>query len=637
LAKNCLRQVELQKLYCTNAPTAFRKIHDVDISEFPPEKIRNFCIIAHIDHGKSTLADRILELVGAISKSSDNKQVLDKLQVERERGITVKANSASVVYSYDDKEFILNLIDTPGHVDFSYEVTRSLRACQGVLLLVDANSGVQAQTVSNFYQAFAANLEIIPVINKIDLPAAKPEVVKQQLQNLFDIEPKDVLLASGKLGIGVKEILDAVVERVPPIKTDGPHGNTRAFLFDSWFDQYQGAINLIQVVDGVLRLKNIVVSNKTGCEYTIKTLGLLTPERLPQTALYPGQIGYFTCNMRSTKEAIIGDTFSLKDKPTESLIEIDPAKPMVFAGVYPFNPSEHPALKRSIEKLVLNDASVTVNMESSPVLGLGWRLGFLGILHMEVFRQRLENEFDADVVVTTPSVPYKVVIKGESNIKKLGKEIVISNPADWITERSCVERYMEPTVLGTIITPTDYFSSILELCNDRRAEQKNIENIDQTRLNMQFVFPLGEIATNFYDDLKSLTSGYASFDYEDYGYQESDLVRLDVALNGENCQELSSIVHSSKVRVKGKQIVFNLKQEVPRQQFNIAIQAKVGSKIVAREDLKALKKDVTAKCYGGDISRKMKLLKHQAEGKKRMKRIGNVEVSKETFIKVLTK
>jgi len=612
-------------------------VKDIDLVNFPPEKIRNFSIVAHIDHGKSTLADRILEMVGAIDTASTNKQVLDSLQVEKERGITVKAQSASVLYNYQGEDYILNMIDTPGHVDFSYEVTRSLRACQGVVLLVDANQGVQAQTVSNFYLAFANDLEILAVMNKIDLPGADPEGVKVQLRSLFDVEEDQVLAISAKMGIGVKELLDRVVERVPPPTTLGTDTSLRLFMFDSWFDRYQGAIQLVQVVDGVLTAKNIVVSSSTKKEYKVKEVGLMTPFPHPCPALYPGQVGYLISNMRTAKEAVIGDTFYAKDKPVEPLMCIEPAKPMVFAGVYPFNPGEIKELKAALEKLCLNDNSVSLHMETSIALGQGWRLGFLGVLHMEVFTQRLEQEFNAQVVVTAPSVPYKIKMKNEKGSKKrAGQEIMVSNPSEW-EEKSEVSVYQEPMVLGTIISPAEYLSTILDVCHDRRGEQRSVENIDQTRLNIQFLFPLNEVVTNFFDELKSVTSGYASFDYEDAGYQPSDLHRMDLLLNGKIIHELSTICHASKLRLRAKAVVFKMKNELPRQQFNISIQAAVGSKILARDDLKALRKDVTAKCYGGDIGRKMKLLKFQAEGKKKMKKFGNIEINKDTFIKILTK
>jgi len=623
-----------RRLYSENAAP----IRSIDLKDFPPEKIRNFSIVAHVDHGKSTLADRILEIVGAIHVSSDNKQVLDKLQVERERGITVKAQSVSVLYRYNNEDYILNLIDTPGHVDFSYEVKRSLRACQGVLLLVDANQGVQAQTVSNFYLAFSNNLEIIPVINKIDLPNANPEAVREQLFTLFEMEPERVMLISAKLGTGVKQLLDNVVKYIPPpeISTSTSSKDLQLFLFDSWFDKYKGAINLVQVKRGILKNTSTIVSCKSKKEYSIKSLGLMTPEPFECDSLYPGQVGYVVCNMKSAKEAIIGDTYHLKDNPVDMLLEIEPAKPMLYAGFYPFHASEHRSMKQALERLCINDASVVASDESSPALGYGWRLGFLGVLHMEVFSQRLEQEYQAEVLITAPSVTYRLIIKGDGHKKKYGDIVQVSNPADWL-DRLVVEEYQEPIVSATIITPSDYLSPLLDLCNQRRGEQVSIVYIDQTRLNMQYILPLNEVASDFYDELKSRSSGYASFDYEDAGYRKSDLVKLCVMLNGNIVDELSFIVHASKARTEAKKLASRLKDELPRQQFSIAIQATVNGQVYAREDLKALKKDVTAKCYGGDISRKMKLLKKQAAGKKRLKQIGNIQISKDTFINILTK
>jgi len=610
-------------------------IKDVDLKNFPPHKIRNFSIVAHVDHGKSTLADRILEIVGAISTSSQNKQVLDTLQVERERGITVKAQTVSVLYLYEGEYYILNIIDTPGHVDFSYEVTRSLRACQGVLLLVDANQGVQAQTVSNFYKAFANNLEIIPVINKIDLPNADVEGVSEQMFSLFEVDPENIFQISAKFGTGVQKLLDGVVKLIPPPPVNSPDSDVQLFLFDSWFDRFKGAINMVQVNQGVLTESMTVVSCKTNKEYLIKSLGVLTPEEFKCSKLYPGQVGYIVCNMKSAKEAVIGDTFHIKDRPTPPLLEIESSKPMLYAGVYPLNPAEHKELRNALEKLCINDASVSVSEESSLALGHGWRLGFLGVLHMEVFSQRLEQEFNAEVIVTAPSVPYQLKIKGEKNIKEHGNIKVVSNPCDWL-EWTKVSEYLEPMVTATIITPVDYLSTIMELCNERRGEQIAIVNIDQTRLNMQYNFPLNEVATDFFDDLKSRSSGYASFDYEDAGYRSSDVVKLSVLLNGNTIEELSCIVHASKAKDKGKLLVNRLKEELPRQQFSIAIQAAVGSKILARANVQAVRKDVTAKCYGGDISRKMKLLKFQAIGKARMKKVGNIQIAKDTFINILS-
>ncbi|GCC36395.1 hypothetical protein chiPu_0014889 [Chiloscyllium punctatum] len=488
----------------------------------------NFSIIAHVDHGKSTLADRLLEITGAIVKTDRNRQVLDKLQVERERGITVKAQTVSLFYHHEGKTYLLNLIDTPGHVDFSYEVSRSLSACQGVLLIVDANEGIQAQTVANFFLAFESQLMIIPVINKVN--------------------------------------------------------------------KYNGLYIL---------------------------------------PLRAGQVGYLIAGMKEVKEAQIGDTFHLQKQPVEPLAGFKPAKPMVFAGMYPIDQSEYTNLRKAVEKLTLNDSSVTVHRDSSPALGAGWRLGFLGLLHMEVFNQRLEQEYNASVILTAPTVPYKAVLSSSKLIKEYGEEeITILNPCHF-PDRLHVKEYLEPIVTGTILTPDDYIGKIISLCQSRRAIQKNMVYIDDHRLMMQYLFPLNEIVVDFYDSLKSLSSGYASFDYEDAGYQVADLIKMDFYLNGKCVEELATIVHREKAYSTGKAIAERLKDTIPQQLFEIAIQAAIGSKVIARETIKAVRKNVLAKCYGGDITRKMKLLKRQAEGKRRMRKIGNVEIPKDAFINVL--
>nr|XP_040148418.1 translation factor GUF1, mitochondrial isoform X3 [Ictidomys tridecemlineatus] len=536
------------------------------MSKFLVEDIRNFSIIAHVDHGKSTLADRLLELTGTIDKTKNNKQVLDKLQVERERGITVKAQTASLFYSFQGKQYLLNLIDTPGHVDFSYEVSRSLSACQGVLLVIDANEGIQAQTVANFFLAFEAQLTVIPVINKIDLKNADPDMVEKQIEKVFDIPSDECIKISAKLGTNVESVLQAVIERIPP---------------------------------------------------------------------YAGQVGYLIAGMKDVTEAQIGDTLYLHNHPVEPLPGFKSAKPMVFAGMYPVDQSEYNNLKSAIEKLTLNDSSVTVHRDSSLALGAGWRLGFLGLLHMEVFNQRLEQEYNAAVILTTPTVPYKAVLSSAKLIKEYRqKEITIINPAQF-PDKPKVTEYLEPIVLGTIITPDEYTGKIMMLCQARRAVQQNMMFIDQSRVMLKYLFPLNEIVVDFYDSLKSLSSGYASFDYEDAGYQTAELVKMDILLNGNIVEELVTIVHKDKAHTVGKTICERLKDTLPRQLFEIAIQAAIGSKIVARETVKPYRKNVLAKCYGGDITRKMKLLKRQAEGKKRMRKIGNIEVPKDAFIKVL--
>ncbi|XP_042217972.1 translation factor GUF1, mitochondrial-like isoform X2 [Homarus americanus] len=561
-----------------------------NLASFPLDRIRNFSIIAHVDHGKSTLADRILELTGAIKKNTDNKQVLDKLQVERERGITVKAQTASIFYEYSGQNYLLNLIDTPGHVDFTYEVSRSLAACQGAILLVDANEGVQAQTVANFYLAFTNEIAIIPVLNKIDLKNANPARVKEQLMNLFEIDPDEVLL---------------------------------------------GVVCLILVVDGTLKKGDHVTSSHSGKSYEVKDLGILTPRETTVPQLFTGQVGYFTANIRSAKEAQVGDTFHLKGAVCKPLQGFKAAKPMVFGGVYPMDQRDHPALRAAIERLCLNDGSVSVSVESSSALGQGWRLGFLGLLHMDVFNQRLEQEHGAQVITTTPSVPYKIKVHGTRVIREYGgEEIIITNPSLW-PDKSHIAETSEPFVLGTIISPDAYMGAIMGLCQGRRGVQHSMKNLDHSRVVMQYKLPLNEIVVDFYDTLKSLSSGYATFDYEDLGFELSHLVKLDILLNGHVIQELSTIVHISQARTMGKHICEKLRETLPKQLFQIAIQAAVGGEILARTNIKAMRKDVLAKCYGGDISRKMKLLKRQAEGKKRMKMYGNIEIPRETFINIL--
>uniref|UniRef100_A0A667GJD4 GTP binding elongation factor GUF1 n=1 Tax=Lynx canadensis TaxID=61383 RepID=A0A667GJD4_LYNCA len=566
--------------------TSAERKEKIDMSRFSVENIRNFSIIAHVDHGKSTLADRLLELTGTIDKTKNNKQVLDKLQVERERGITVKAQTASLFYNWEGKQYLLNLIDTPGHVDFSYEVSRSLSACQGVLLVVDANEGIQAQTVANFFLAFEAQLSVIPVINKIDLKNADPERVEKQIEKVFDIPSDECIKISAKLGTNVERVLQAVIERIPPPKVHRKNP-LRALVFDSTFDQYRGVIANVALFDGVVSKGDKIVSAHTKKIHEVNEVGVLNPNEQPAHKLYAGQVGYLIAGMKDVTEAQIGDTLYLHKQPVEPLPGFKSAKPMVFAGMYPIDQSEYNNLKSAIEKLTINDSSVTVHRDSSLALGAGWRLGFLGLLHMEVFNQRLEQEYNASVILTTPTVPYKAVLSSAKLIKA------------------------------------------------RRAVQKNMIFIDQNRVMLKYLFPLNEIVVDFYDSLKSLSSGYASFDYEDAGYQTAELVKMDILLNGNIVEELITIVHKDKAHSVGKAICERLKDSLPRQLFEIAIQAAIGSKIIARETVKAYRKNVLAKCYGGDITRKMKLLKRQAEGKKKLRKVGNIEVPRDAFIKVL--
>ncbi|XP_029297418.1 translation factor GUF1, mitochondrial isoform X2 [Cottoperca gobio] len=606
----------------------------IDMSKFPVDRIRNFCIIAHIDHGKSTLADRLLEMTGAIAKTVKNKQVLDKLQVERERGITVKAQTASLIYSHQGQQYLLNLIDTPGHVDFSYEVSRSISACQGVLLIVDANQGIQAQTVANFYLAFEAQMAIIPVINKIDLKNADPERVEKQIEKVFDLSCEECIRVSAKLGTNVEMVLQAIVDRIPPpvASIDDPF---KALVFDSNFDHYRGVVANIAVFGGQVKKGNKIVLAHLGKTFEVNELGLLRPHEHPTQKLCAGQVGYIVAGMKDVKEAQIGDTLYLQDQPVETLPGFKPAKAMVFAGMYPMDQTEYPALRNAIERLTLNDSSVTVQRDSSVALGAGWRLGFLGLLHMEVFNQRLEQEHNASVIVTAPTVPYKAVLSSPKLIKEHGSEVItIVNPAQF-PEKSVVSEYLEPMVLGTIITPDTYTGKIMTLSLKRRGIQKNMVYIDEQRVMMKYLFPLNEIVVDFYDNLKSLSSGYASFDYENADYQAADLIKMNFLINGEPVEELITIVHRDHAYNTGKAMCERLKESIPRQMFEVAVQAAIGSKIIARETIKAYKKNVLAKCYGGDITRKMKLLRRQAEGKKKLRRIGCVEVPKDAFINVL--
>ncbi|KAL3880372.1 hypothetical protein ACJMK2_032616 [Sinanodonta woodiana] len=638
IQKSLSRRNLLKHTRCFScAPTLNEKKKVIpDLSQFPVENIRNFCIIAHIDHGKSTLADRLLEVTGTISKSDKNEQVLDRLQVERERGITVKAQTATLFYSYNGQSYMLNLIDTPGHVDFNYEVSRSLTACQGVILLVDANQGVQAQTVANFYLAFEADLTIIPVLNKIDLKNAKPEVVMEQMKNIFEIEPKDVLKVSAKLGTGVNELLEAIVERIPPPKADVMKP-LRALVFDTYYDQYRGVITDVAVIDGCIKKGDKLQSSNTKKSYQVQDLGIHQVDEILTHCLYAGQVGYVVMNMKNVKEGQIGDTLVHEGSDVQPHPGFKQAKPMVFAGVYPTDQSKYDELRSAIEKLTLNDSSVSIHIDHSPALGQGWRLGFLGLLHMDVFQQRLEQEFSANVIVTAPNVPYKVKIFGAKNIKMYGgEEVTVLNPC-LMPEQEIIKEYYEPLVRGTIIAPDDYVGEMTNLCLGRRGVMKEQIYIDSKRIMFTVILPLNEILVDFYDDLKAVTSGYASFDYEDHGYVPSNLVKITYLLNGKEVEELTMINHVTTARTLARRVCLKLKENIPRQLFKISVQAAVGGNIIAREDIPAYRKDVLAKCYGGDITRKTKLLKQQAEGKKKMRAIGNIDVPKDVFITVLKK
>ena len=606
----------------------------IDLSLFPPDRIRNFCIIAHVDHGKSTLADRLLEITGTISRDAKNEQVLDRLPVERERGITVKAQSAALIHQRHGESYLLNLIDTPGHVDFNFEVSRSLRACQGVILLIDANQGIQAQTVANFFLAFELDLTIIPVLNKIDLKLAKPEEVSKQVMQLFDMNYNDILRISAKYGTGVTDILDAVVDRIPsPVCVSSEP--CRALLFDSWYANYRGVGCSVAMTNGRLQKGDKITLVHSQRTYEVSELGVMHPDEVETDVLYAGQVGYMYANMRNTNEATVGDTICHQDEPVEALPGFHTAKPMVFAGIFPIDQSQFTSLKSAIEKLLLNDSSVSVGMDSSAALGQGWRLGFLGLLHMDVFCERLEQEFSTAVIITTPNVPYRVRIHGEKNIKLYGTdELTILNPCN-LPDPSIIVEYSEPFVNGTVMAPDSCTGSIMSIIRDRRGECTEQTTLENGFSIYKVTFPLSEIIVDFFDELKSVTSGYGSFDYEDAGYRSSSLVRLDVYLNSQPVEEMTHITHVSQARSVARRIALQLKQNLDPHLFQIAIQIKVGAKVIAREDIKALRKDVTAKLYGGDVTRRMKLLKRQAEGKKVMRKIGKINVPKEVFISIL--
>lgn len=599
----------------------------VKLDQFPPELVRNFSIIAHIDHGKSTLSDRLLEATGTLSERDKAEQFLDRLQVEKERGITVKAQTASMFHDYNGKTYLLNLIDTPGHVDFNYEVSRSLYACQGAVLLTDAVKGVEAQTMANFYLAFEQDLTIIPVINKVDMASADPERIADQLHKLFDFQYDEIVKTSAKSGLGIQTLLDAIVERIP-----APQGHIdlplKALLFDSHFDVYRGVVCLIALQDGIIKKGDNISLAQTGESYEVLEIGIMYPDECQTEALYAGQVGYLIAGMKTVREARVGDTVFHAKKPVTPFAGFKPAKPMVFAGIYPVDNTDFELLRDAIDKLTLNDASVSVEKKSSPALGLGFRCGFLGLLHMDVFRQRLEQEYDLAVIATAPSVLYKVKLAHTGNI------VDLESPADF-PDPNQIDEVLEPMITGTIIVPKEYLGNMIILCEEKRGKQLDMTYIDDLRIILKYKLPLNEVATDFYDQLKSLSSGYASFDYEEAGYEAGDLVKMDILLNKTPIDALSCVVHREKAYHIGRDLAERLKKAIPRQLFEVVIQAAIGAKIIARESVAPLRKDVTAKCYGGDISRKRKLLEKQKEGKKRMKQMGNVEVPQEAFLAIL--
>ena len=591
------------------------------------KNIRNFCIIAHIDHGKSTLADRLLEYTNTVAAKDLQAQVLDDMDLERERGITIKSHAIQMNFHLDGEDYILNLIDTPGHVDFSYEVSRSIAACEGALLIVDASQGIQAQTISNLYMAIDNDLEIIPVINKVDLDSAKPDEVEDQIVDLLGCDPSEVIRASGKTGIGVPDILRAIVERVPAPKGD-PQAPLQALIFDSVFNPFRGIIAYFKIVNGTIRKNDFVKFVATGKQYNADEIGVLKLDMQPCQELSAGNVGYIISGIKTSREVKVGDTITHVNTPCDAAIDgFEEVKPMVFAGVYPIETEDFENLRSSLEKLQLNDASLTFQPESSMALGFGFRCGFLGLLHMEIIQERLGREFDMDVITTVPNVSYRV-------FDKHGNMTEVHNPSG-LPEATLIDHIEEPYIRASIITAADYIGPIMTLCLAKRGELVKQEYISGNRMELIFDMPLGEIVIDFYDKLKSISKGYASFDYHLHDFRESKLIKLDILLNGESVDALSTLTHVDNAVTFGRRMCEKLKELIPRQQFDIAIQAAIGAKIIARETIKAVRKDVTAKCYGGDISRKRKLLEKQKKGKKRMRQIGNVEVPQSAFLAVL--
>ncbi len=591
------------------------------------ENIRNFCIIAHIDHGKSTLADRLLEITGTVTDRDLQAQVLDDMELERERGITIKSHAIQMNYEENGKKYILNLIDTPGHVDFSYEVSRSLAACEAALLIVDASQGIQAQTISNLYLAIDNDLEIIPVLNKIDLEAAMPEDVKDQIVDLIGCDRDDIIEASGKTGYGVERILEDIIKKVPP-PTGDPDAPLQALIFDSVFNSYRGIIAYIRVINGTLKKGEHVKFANTDREYNADEIGVLKLKPEERKQLSAGDVGYIISGIKTSKEVKVGETITHVERPCDEAIDgFEEVKPMVFAGIYPVDADDYEELRASLEKLQLNDASLTFIPESSAALGFGFRCGFLGLLHMEIIQERLEREFDMSVITTVPNVSYKVVTQK-------GELIEVHNPSG-LPDQKYIDHIEEPYIIAQIISKSEYVGSVMNLCIDKRGTLKNQVYLTSDRVEITFEMPLGEIVFDFYDKLKSISKGYASFDYHQSDYKPANLIKLDILLNGESVDALSTLIHRDNAYDFGRRMCVKLKELIPRQQFDIAIQAAIGAKVIARETVKALRKDVTAKCYGGDITRKRKLLDKQKKGKKRMRQVGNVEVPQKAFLAVL--
>ena len=592
------------------------------------EKIRNFCIVAHIDHGKSTLADRLMEKTGQVSERESKEQLLDSMDLERERGITIKLTPVRMFYkAKDGEEYVFNLIDTPGHVDFSYEVSRSLKACEGAILIVDATQGVQAQTLANAYLAIDNDLEIMPVINKMDLASARPEEAAEELENILGVDASDAPRISAKTGLNVEDVLEQIVTKIPAPKGD-PSAPLKALIFDSFYDNFKGVICFVRIVDGTVKVGTEITAFMTDKHFTVTEVGVFSPKMIPTESLSAGEVGYIAASIKSIEDTQVGDTVTTLYNPAkEPLPGYKKALPMVFSGVFPLDGSKYNDLKDALLKLKLNDAALSIEPDNSVALGFGFRCGFLGLLHMDVIQERIEREFDLEIITTAPSVSYKVY-------KTDGSMLVVENPTHLppTTEIS----YMEETVISaSIFTPPAYVGHIMELCKQKRGIYKDMTYLDKTRVELKYTLPLNEIIYDFFDSLKSRTKGYASFDYEIAGYQKSELVKLDMLLNGEICDALSIIVHKDKAYERGRQVAEKLKDVIPRQMFEIPIQAAVGGKIIARETVKAFRKDVLAKCYGGDVTRKKKLLEKQKEGKKKMRSIGTVEIPSEAFISIL--
>ena len=591
------------------------------------DKIRNFCIVAHIDHGKSTLADRFIEFTNTVAKRDMSAQLLDSMDIERERGITIKLTPTTMKYNYKGEEYTLNLIDTPGHVDFSYEVSRSLMACEGAILVVDAAQGVQAQTLANVYLAFDAKLEILPVLNKVDLPSADCEKVIKEIEDIIGIPAEDAPRISAKTGLNIEQVLERVVENVPPPKGD-LNAPLKALIFDSYYDSYKGAVSMVRIVDGCVKAGDTIKFMQTGKSFEVTEVGIFAPKNVETSVLQAGDVGYICASIKNVADTKVGDTITLLENPTPKPLDgFKVAVPMVFSGIFPLDGSKYEELKEALEKLQLNDASLHFEKETSTALGHGFRCGFLGLLHMEIINERLEREFNLDLITTAPSVEYQ--------IKEVNKDpYLISNPS-FMPSVQAIETMEEPIVKMEIITPPEYMGNIMDLCSDRRGEYKNMQYLDANRTKLTYVMPLNEIVYDFFDKIKSLSKGYASMDYELCGYQESDLVKMDILLNGDVCDALSIIVHRSKAYARGRSLCEKLKQVIPRHLFEIPIQAVIGGKVIARETISAVRKDVLAKCYGGDVTRKRKLLEKQKEGKKRMRKLGSVELPSEAFISIL--